>query len=503
MVRRGPTRGIFVFLFAAIVVSAADRIPVPAAILDRISADSMKGHVSFLASDLLEGRGTPSTGQSIAAEYIGAQFRRAGLEPAGDDGYFQTAKFLSLETDPKGAAIDLVSKDRRIVANAESTMLQTTHAVAIEGAAMVKVPVDDSAAIAKMRGGDWSKKAIAVYLESGWFFGAEGQDRRGNLAAIRRLKPALLLIAGRGIPGMHRRRLLAADQREGQVQTIVVQHGEFAEVIEHAEPGPLKWTLDANIPAPTETEVPLKNVAGILRGSDPVLQDSYILLTAHYDHVGLKTDGDGDRIYNGANDDASGVASVIEIASALSTMNPKPKRSILFVALFGEEIGLLGSEYYGRHPLVPLQKTIADINLEQLGRTDSSDGPKIASASFTGFDFSGVPAIFEAAGKQTGVNVYRDEERSDSFFARSDNQALADLGIPSHTVCVAFEFPDYHGTGDEWQKLDYDNMAKVDHMVALGLMMLGDSGTVPVWSEQTKTKKYSDAWRSLHAGGTQ
>ena len=106
-------------------------------------------------------------------------------------------------------------------------------------------------------------------------------------------------------------------------------------------------------------------------------------MTAHYDHIGVRPDGDGDRIYNGANDDASGAASLMEIASALSTIEPRPRRSIAFIALFGEEEGLLGSRYYGRHPIFPLASTVADVNLEQMGRTDSNDGPKIASASFT------------------------------------------------------------------------------------------------------------------------
>ena len=284
---------------------------------------------------------------------------------------------------------------------------------------------------------------------------------------------------------------------------IGIHEGDIAKTIEHLKAGPSDLTVTVNVAAPKEHAVMLRNVAGILRGSDPVLKDSYILLTAHYDHMGMKPDGEGDRIFNGANDDASGTASVIEIANALAAMDPRPKRSIVFIALFGEELGLLGSQYYGRHPLFPLVKTIGDINLEQIGRTDSSDGEKLASASFTGFDYSGLPALFEKAGKQVGVKVYKDDKRSDPFFARSDNQALADLGIPAHTICVAFEFPDYHGVGDEWQKLDYDNMAKVDRMVALGLVMLAGADAPPKWNEsEAKAKKYVDAWRTLHAEGT-
>ena len=130
----------------------------------------------------------------------------------------------------------------------------------------------------------------------------------------------------------------------------------------------------------------IRNVIGLLRGSDPVLRDTYVILSAHYDHLGMTNTG-ADRIFNGANDDASGTASVIEIAAALSALPSHPKRSILFIAFFGEELGLVGSQYYARHPVVPLEKTIADLNLEQVGRTDASNGDMTGTASITGFRF--------------------------------------------------------------------------------------------------------------------
>ena len=171
-----------------------------------------------------------------------------------------------------------------------------------------------------------------------------------------------------------------------------------------------------------ERSAKVRNVAGILRGSDPALRDTFVLLTAHYDHLGVGFDG--------ANDDGSGTVSVVEIAGALASLNPHPKRSILFMTFFGEERGLLGSRYYGRHPLVPVAKTIADLNLEQVGRTDSTEGPQIANASVTGFDFSDLPKILADAGKLNGIKVYKDDKASDPYFARSDNQALADLECP-------------------------------------------------------------------------
>ena len=212
----------------------------------------------------------------------------------------------------------------------------------------------------------------------------------------------------------------------------------------------------------------------------------------------MKPQGDGDRIYNGANDDASGTASMLEIAGALAGMNPRPRRSIVFIAFFGEELGLLGSRYYGAHPLFPLTQTVAALNLEQLGRTDTSQGSHAGMLNFTGFDFSEIPATFRKAGAITGVRVVKDEQNSDAFFNRSDNQALADMGVPAHTLSVAYDFPDYHQVGDEWDKIDYDNLAQVTRTIALGLITIAGDPHAPQWnSAEPKAEKYLDAWKRL------
>jgi hypothetical protein len=314
-----------------------------ARVLAHISPESMRGHLSFLASDALEGRGTPSRGLDLAADYIAAQFRRAGLEPLGDDGYFQTADWNQI--NPRR------SKDPQLAAEA-------------------------------------------------------------------------------------------------------------------AAAGPVK----------------VRNVVGILRGADPALKDTYVLVTAHYDHLGIRK-GSGDQIFNGANDDASGTVSVIELAAAFAAQKERPKRSIVFMTVFGEEHGLVGSRYYGAHPLVPLEHTVAGINLEQVGRTDDSEGPQKLAAAVTGFDFSEVGAVLQQAGELTGTRIFKHPVNSDKYFGQSDNQALADQGIPSHTISVAYAFPDYHGAGDHWDKIDYENMAAVDRTVALAISMIANNAQAPKWNE--------------------
>jgi Zn-dependent M28 family amino/carboxypeptidase len=277
---------------------------------------------------------------------------------------------------------------------------------------------------------------------------------------------------------------------------MTIRSSEAAKLFDGAKAGPIDIAVTVYAPAMAERPVKIRNVAGVLRGSDPVLKDTYVLVTAHYDHLGMLPGGEGDTVYNGANDDGSGTVSVMEIAGALGRMPKHPKRSILFMTFFGEEKGMLGSRYYGKHPLVPIEKTVADVNLEQIGRTDDSQGPQIAAASLTGFDYTDVGPIFQAAGEAVGVTVSKRSPMSDAYFGRSDNQALADQGVPAHTLCVAYEYPDYHGLGDHWEKVDYANMAKIDRMVALGLVTIANNPAEPKWNESNpRTQRYVQAWK--------
>jgi hypothetical protein len=222
----------------------------------------------------------------------------------------------------------------------------------------------------------------------------------------------------------------------------------------------------------------LRNVIGVVRGRDPVLRDTYVLVTAHYDHIGSEAkEGSEDSIHNGANDNASGVSALIEIARAIAASPIKPRRSIAFIAYFGEEEGLVGSRYYGTHAVFPVDKSYAQVNFEQLGRTDDTEGPRVKAATVTGWDRSEVGPVLAAAAKPFGIRIYKHEKFSDEFFERSDNEALAKLGIPAHTVSVAYEFPDYHGLKDEADKLDYANMTVVARALRAGIVALANRTT--------------------------
>lgn len=245
-----------------------------------------------------------------------------------------------------------------------------------------------------------------------------------------------------------------------------------------------------------EMKAKVRNVLGVLPGTDPKLKDTYIIVSAHYDHLGTRSQGEGDLIYNGANDDASGVAGVIESARAI--MNAKPKRSIVFMAFYGEERGLVGSTFYGRNPIFPLKQTIAQINLEQIGRTDDTEGPRVGAFNLTGFDYTDIANFLEPVAKKFGVKLERHPRNSDPYFMRSDNAALARVGIPSTTVSVAYEYPDYHQVGDHWDKLDYENTARVVNSIAAGLLSIANSSKAVTWNASNpKVARYIEAQKAL------
>ncbi len=470
-------RALALLLLAFPALAASEATEAQAA-LDRISAQSMRGHLSFLASDLLEGRSSPSRGLDIAAEYIAAQFRRIGLEEAGDDGYFQTAKMATQEQSKQGwrILVQLAGKEFRL--KDEDTAGIAAKAVELSSIPVFKVVKDGDITP------DLENAAVLV--------DATG---RSLLRKVRAARPAAIITISSRKPRIRARLIEAGSERPNLVQ-VSVKNEEWSQLFESLPAGRTEAKVSLTAPGPAETPALLRNVVGVLRGSDPVLRDTYIFLTAHYDHIGVKADGDGDRIYNGANDDGSGTVSVIEIAAALSSMEHRPKRSIVFMALFGEEKGLLGSQYYGKHPIFPFAKTVADLNLEQLGRTDDLAGAQIATVSVTGLNYTDLGKTLADAGAKAGIKIREDEKRSDEFFERSDNLSFAQNGVPAHTIGVAFEFPDYHEVGDEWQKIDYTNMAKVDRMIATALLMVANSKVAPAWNgELDKAAPYRKAIR--------
>lgn len=471
--------------------------------LENISSSSLKGHVSFLSSDLLLGRNTPSQGLDLAAEYIASQFRRAGLQPLGNNAYFQSVDWLWAEP-LRGDDLVISYKDQKVADN--------NYLVSIFSYFDKDINIDN-AEVLLLTDEDIQKGNLPAQLENKVLLVHSSKGLPFNLVVKISESKALLCI--RSIKRNPEEkpqnqqskfsRLVHKEEKQKAsliTPTIFVDELKMLEIFDKLKNQPIPTTVSIKIPAPREKTFKLKNVVGLLPGSDPLLKDTYILVTAHYDHLGIDTsitDPEADNIFNGANDNASGTASMIEIAEALSKSKEQPKRSILFIAFFGEEKGLYGSEYYAKNPIVPLEKTIAQVNLEQLGRTDTSDDNRPSSLSMTGFDYSNINKFFKMAGEKTNIKFYKDQKYSDPFFFLSDNRPLAMVGIPAHTLCVTFDFPDHHKLNDSLEKIDFENMAKINKTITLGLILLANDSSVPQWNESNpETAPYVQAWKKLH-----
>ena len=227
------------------------------------------------------------------------------------------------------------------------------------------------------------------------------------------------------------------------------------------------------------TEATTTNVVGIIRGNDPKLTKETVLLSAHLDHLGVREGMPGDNIFNGADDDASGVTAVLELAEALAK-GQKPKRTIVF-ALFGsEETGGQGNEFFLAHPPVPLDKIIANLEFEMIGRADPA--VKADQLWLTGFERSNLgPEL-----AQHGAKLVADPHPSQHFFQRSDNYALALRGVVAHTVSSFGLHKDYHRPSDDLAHIDFQHLQQATESMMLPVQWLTNSNFKPQWLEGKK-----------------
>jgi Zn-dependent M28 family amino/carboxypeptidase len=253
--------------------------------------------------------------------------------------------------------------------------------------------------------------------------------------------------------------------------------GYFQQVRYQAVPGPEGEQLRLggtnagdSVPGRPVSDV---NVIGLVRGSDPELRKEAVVLGAHFDHVGIGKPVAGDSIYNGADDDASGVATVLAAARALA--KAPPRRTVIFLLTSGEEQGVLGTRAYLEHPTFPLSRTVADLQVEMVGRPDSLAGG-VGKLWLTGYERSTMGASLAKA----GLPVVADPRPDFRFFERSDNIVFALRGIPAHTLSSFSLHPDYHQPSDEVERIDFDHLRRAADVVTRATRALAD-GAPPTW----------------------
>jgi aminopeptidase YwaD len=437
-----------------------------------ICAACIRAHEEFLASDALRGRGSATPDELTAATYVASQLRQYGMDPAGDDGkYIQRATVVRQKfTGPPH--LQIKTKAEPIVWSYGKEFLvyflsQTKFSGRLRKVDSDKLesPAVDSGSIVLILGTDTQKirKAAMSMASAG---------AAGVLVPAPAQESVHFRERGKELPRPPARLEDQGRASSGSTLNVLQVSAQAAEVLAGLAEGTL---VTFGGPAATEKSYTW-NAVGILRGSDPALAQAAVLLSAHLDHLGIGRPVKGDNIYNGADDDASGVTAVLEFARLLGA-GPKPRRTVIF-ALFGsEEIGVLGSVYFREHPPLPLNEIAVNLEFEMIGRADPA--VKADTVWLTGWDRSNLgPTLAEH-----GAHLVGDPHPDQNFFTRSDNYALAKKGVVAQTISSYGLHGDYHQPTDDLSHIDFDHMNAAIGSFVEPLKWLVNSDFRPKWNE--------------------
>jgi hypothetical protein len=473
------------------------RRPSPAArAAASITANDIARRIGIIADDSMLGRDTPSRGLDLTAQYVAAEFKRAGLKPGGaNGGWFQHYSITrrKLNADSSAIALRGPSGEVRFPLNATARLAQGNVPAAPIASSLVLFGGAVTAAEAQKV--SFRDKVVLVVAD---------ESREGTQSLLRDLvlggAGAILIpssadsvtFASR-LRGQSRERT-AVDVGEGQPPILLVLGQRLATAlapagVNLAETRASTTAVARELPDVT-ADVALKeivvardsapNTIGILEGSDPRLKHEYVLFTAHMDHIGI-TPGAADSINNGADDDASGTTGVIELAEAFGQPGVRPKRSLVFMTVSGEEKGLWGSEYWSEHPTVPIKDVVADLNIDMIGRNWADTIVAI------GKEHSDLGATLNRVNRQhpelrmTAIDDRWPEER---FYFRSDHYNFARKGVP-----ILFFFngvhEDYHQPSDAPAKVNAEKEARIVKLVYYLGAEVANSAQRPKWNTES------------------
>ena len=473
-------------------VAAAD----PARGAATITAADMMRRITYLADDELGGRDTPSRGLETAAGWIADQFRSFGLSPAGDDGTFLQRwvyRRAELDLDQTMLTAEIggtrltgrVGVDYFVIPSARGSSASGGLRWIGEAGAGVGAPGENAA------------QSFAAYYVPGTELDGEWQGAVAAAigAAVASGPAGILLILDPGFDdGMIGQLATGVASQQGPTFVIGLRYALALEMFARAghdldslrtttPASPLDLTgvrLTTNV-ARISREDSVPNVVALLMGSDPVLRDQYVVFSAHMDHVGIgEADAQGDSIFNGADDNASGTATVVEVAQAFASMPVRPRRSIIFLTVSGEEKGLFGSAHFTQSPPVPQQKLVANINLDMVGR----NAPDTVVA--IGQDYSSLGATVQQLAMrhpELGLVVAPDLWPEENLFFRSDHVNFAKSGVPAIFFTTGLH-EQYHKQSDEAALIDGDKIMRIGRLVFHLAWEVANADAAPTWTEK-------------------
>lgn len=467
----------------------------------RIPQAESENHMRFLASDELQGRRTGSDGNRIAARYIAEQYRMLGLKPVqGQTDFYQNIAFERVMAASSGVLItgkDSLKLGKDLVIMAGGSLNQTGEVI-YAGYGLTEAEDgyngrDVKGRMVIVQGGSPEAKGPQE------IFRASNQKRK---IAAEKGAIALIELYSESIPwgmvGQYFNREQIALPVAGATNSPLTHawinntNNQFGRLKEAAQ------TITFQTSGRAKTVAPSMNVAGVIEGTDPKLKDEYVILSAHFDHIGVGKQGGSayqptDSIFNGARDNAFGTVGLLTAAKALSEQHPK--RSVLVLALTGEEVGLLGSRYYAENPLIPLKQTIFDLNIDGAGYSDTT------LVSVIGLERTGAKAEIEAGANAFGLSVFAEPAPEQGLFDRSDNVSFAAKGVPAPTFSPGFKSFDqeiakyYHQAIDNPESLNFSYLHKFCQAYAHTARLIADRPTRPFW---IAGDKYEAAGKELY-----
>lgn len=428
--------------------------------LREITSPRVTQTIAFLASDEMAGRGTPSKEFTIATAYVAARFRGAGLKGGGTDGSYYQEQILREVRVPE-TGVRYQSAEGKDLPH--FGLLAASAAWDFSGP-VTAVDLDRQANDWKLNGavtGVWQSDATGPRLLSQLARLAHSLSAAGARALLLQVKPEHELIQ------------LAAAHRAGS--RIESERNQIRLPILLVPVDSVPGEIFVELPGIITHELPMRNVIGILEGSDPELKDQAIIFSAHLDHLGTRA-GTGDGIFNGADDDASGCTAVLTLADAFAAMPSRPKRSLIFMTFWGEESGLLGSRQFAAQPTWPLGKIVANLNLEMIGRPEAGAHEKIW---MTGWQESDLGQLMNADSARIGVEIFEHPRFSAMLYRASDNWSLVEKGVIAHSFSAGSLHEDYHQPDDEWERLNIPHMTRVIAGLFVGSQGLADGSRTP------------------------
>jgi len=459
-----------------------------------VTATEAEAHLSFLAADEMRGRDTGSPEIAIAANYLAAQFKTYGLKPVpGSASYFQEVKLEKI-SPPKELLFTIGNeqyklKDDLLLMSGSSATLQGEIVFIGYGTAQdfEKHDVKGKIVVALAGTSATTNPVQALLADS---------PVKKILASQKGAAALIEVMALPGIPWAGLVNYLSTDRMVTQKENSALPHlwmrnreeGSLKLLMEEKK-GDGALTVDATAPK----VIPAKNIAAIVPGTDAKLSNEWIVYSAHYDHVGVKKNASPDSIFNGTRDNAIGTVALLQAAKFFSK-NP-PKRSVLILAVTGEEKGLLGSEWYSNHPLIPLKQTVFDFNCDGAGYNDK------AIASVIDVNRTTVDDQLRKACQAFGLELKGDPVPEQNLYERSDNLNFAIKGVPSVNFSPGVKSFDaelmkyYHQPADEVSSLDMVYIEKFYRSFVYAAYLLANDATRPTWKQGDK---FEEAGKKLY-----